>query len=98
MDIQAPAGSAIVATASGTVTSAGWDNGYGYNITIKHDDGTSSFYAHCLRLYVSAGTRVAQGQTIAAVGNTGSWSRGNHLHFSLIINGVYVNPRPYLSR
>lgn len=97
IDIQAPSGTAIYAADSGTVISAGWHAGYGYNLTIQHSNGMQTFYAHCSRLYVSAGTVVNKGTAIAAVGNTGYWSRGNHLHFSVIVNGAYVNPLRYVS-
>ena len=98
VDFAANVGSAILSTASGTVVSAGWDAGYGYNMTIQHDDGTRAFYAHCNALYVSVGQRVSQGKTIGAVGKTGSWATGSHLHFSLIVNGTYVNPLSYIGR
>ena len=93
IDIQAPRGTPIVAADAGVVTSAGWHYGYGNNIYIRHDDGTVTFYAHCSSLAVTTGSRVPQGMTIAYVGNTGSWSRGNHLHFGVMdANGVWRNP------
>ena len=50
IDIQAPSGTAIYAADSGTVISAGWHAGYGYNLTIQHSNGMQTFYAHCSRL------------------------------------------------
>ena len=97
IDIQAPSGSTIYAADSGKVVSAGWHPGYGYNLTIQHSNGMKTFYAHCSRLYVSAGATVSKGTAIAAVGRTGYWATGNHLHFSVIVNGVYVNPLRYVS-
>ncbi|MDD6174868.1 MAG: peptidoglycan DD-metalloendopeptidase family protein [Firmicutes bacterium] len=96
IDIQAPSGSTIYAADSGTVISAGWHPGYGYNLTIQHSNGMKTFYAHCSRLYVGSGAVVSKGTAIAAVGRTGYWATGNHLHFSVIVNGVYVNPLRYV--
>jgi len=96
IDIQAPAGSTIYAADSGTVISAGWDAGYGYNLTIQHSNGISTFYAHCSRLYVGSGAVVSQGSAIAAVGMTGYWATGNHLHFGVMVNGNFVNPLRYV--
>ena len=97
IDIVAPGGTAVYAADSGVVVSAGWNAGYGWNITIRHDNGIETFYAHCSRLYVNAGATVAKGQSIAAVGNTGYWSRGYHLHFGVKVNGTFVNPYRYVS-
>lgn len=96
VDFMAPAGSTVVAADAGMVISAQWDAGYGWCMAIRHDNGLVTFYAHCSRLYVGAGIRVSKGQQIAAVGNTGSWSRGNHLHFEVRVNGVKKNPLNYL--
>lgn len=96
IDIVAPRGSAVLAADAGVVVQSGWHYGYGWCILIRHDNGQETFYAHCSSLNVSAGTRVAKGALIAAVGNTGSWSRGNHLHFEVHVNGIKVDPRRYL--
>ena len=96
LDIAAQTGTSIVAAASGTVESAGWsDSGYGYCVLISHGNGIETLYAHCSKLYVSAGQYVAQGETIAAVGSTGN-STGPHLHLEIRVNGVRVNPQYYL--
>ena len=63
---------------------------------IDHGDGLYTVYMHASKLYVSSGDVVVAGETIAAVGTTGS-STGNHLHFSVRLNGQYVNPWPYLT-
>lgn len=96
VDFMAPAGTAVYAADAGVVTSAYWDSGYGWCMAIRHDNGMVTFYAHCNRLYVNAGVRVSKGQTIAAVGSTGSWSTGNHLHFEVRVNGIKKNPLNYL--
>ena len=95
IDLAADRGTPIFAVAAGTVTYAGWDSDYGYNIIIQHANGIKTRYAHANALCVSTGATVAQGDMIATVGSTG-WSTGNHLHFEVIVNGARVNPGPYI--
>lgn len=97
VDICAPAGTPIYATASGTVTKAGYNragagNNYGYSVIISHSGGYTSVYAHCLSLTVHAGQTVRQGQLIGYVGSTGR-STGNHCHFEIRHNGSYIPPQ-----
>lgn len=96
VDLCANRGVPIYAAASGTVSYAGWRNDYGYNVIIDHGNGLQTRYAHASALYVSKGTKVSQGDVIAAVGTTGN-SSGNHLHFEVIVNGTRVNPAPYIN-
>lgn len=96
VDLCANKGVPIYAAASGKVSYAGWRNDYGYNIIIDHGNGLQTRYAHASALYVSKGTKVSQGDVIAAVGTTGN-STGNHLHFEVIVNGTRVNPAPYIN-
>lgn len=95
IDLAANKGVAIFAVSAGTVTYAGFDSDYGYNIIIDHGNGIKTRYAHASAMCVSKGQSVSQGDMIAAVGSTGR-STGNHLHFEIIINGKRVNPAPYL--
>jgi len=95
IDIAAPSGTPIRASASGTVVTATYMRGYGNTVIIDHGQGFSTLYGHCSRLMVRAGQRVGQGQVIAAVGSTGL-STGPHLHFEIRINGRPVNPMGYL--
>ena len=95
LDIAASTGTPIIAAASGTVTFSGRKGSYGYLIVITHSNGVQTYYGHCSKLYVSAGTKVSQGQTIAAVGSTGN-STGPHLHFEIRVNGIAYNPQNYL--
>ncbi len=95
LDISAPTGTAISAAASGTVTFSGYKGSYGNMIVISHGNGVQTYYAHCSKLYVSAGAKVSQGQKIAAVGSTGN-STGPHLHLEIRVNGVAYNPQKYL--
>ena len=97
VDICAAAGTPIYATASGTVTKAGYERagagrGYGYSVIISHGSGYTSVYAHCLSLTVHAGQSVKQGQLIGYVGSTGR-SSGNHCHFEIRLNGSYIPPQ-----
>ncbi len=88
-------GSPIYASDGGTVTSSGWGGGYGYMIKISHGNGYETLYAHCSKLVVKYGAKVAKGQVIAYVGSTGN-STGPHLHFEIRKNGSYVNPAKYV--
>ncbi|MBR1860679.1 MAG: peptidoglycan DD-metalloendopeptidase family protein [Lachnospiraceae bacterium] len=95
VDLAAPYGTAIYAAYSGVVASAGYNASMGNYVMINHGDGLYTVYMHASSLYVKEGDAVAIGQTIAAVGSTGS-STGNHLHFSVRLNGEYVDPNDYV--
>ena len=95
LDIATSLGTPIVAAASGTVTFAGWSGGYGNLLVIDHADGIQTYYAHCSALYVSAGTDVAQGETVAAIGSTGN-STGPHVHLEVRVDGICQNPQNYV--
>lgn len=94
-DYATSVGVPIKASDGGTVTLAGWYYGYGLTVIINHGGGVQTLYGHCSELYVSAGSKVYQGQTIAAVGNTGN-SSGPHCHFEIIVNGNHVDPSLYV--
>ncbi|WP_317853660.1 murein hydrolase activator EnvC family protein [Chakrabartyella piscis] len=94
-DIPASYGAAIVAAEAGKITYSGWMNGYGYTIIIDHGGGLTTLYGHNSALNVSVGDMVSRGQQVAECGSTGM-STGNHCHFSVLENGTYVNPEPYL--
>ncbi len=94
IDISAPAGTPIHAVASGTVIFAGWMGGYGNLVIVDHGNGLATAYAHQSAIYVGGGS-VSQGQTLGAVGCTGSCT-GNHLHFEVRVNGSAVDPMGYL--
>ena len=96
IDLTAPYGTAILASASGIVTTATHSNSAGNYIVIAHGNGMSTVYMHCSSLLVSVGDNVEQGEVIAKVGSTG-YSSGNHLHFGIIKNGTYVDPLGYVS-
>ena len=85
----------IYATAGGKVITANFDSGYGNQVIIDHGNGYTTLYAHCNELLVSAGETVKKGDAIATTGNTG-WSTGIHLHYEVMLNGEYQNPRDFL--
>lgn len=84
----------IVAAATGTVVTAGWNaGGYGNYVIIDHGNGYRTLYGHMLNnsVIVKAGDKVSQGQKIGTMGSTGR-STGTHLHFEIIYNGTKVDP------
>lgn len=95
LDIATSTGTPIAAAASGTVTFSGYKGSYGNMLVISHGNGVQTYYGHCSKLYVSAGTQVSQGQIIGAVGSTGN-STGPHLHLEVRVNGVAYNPQNYV--
>jgi len=95
VDLAANQGAPIYAIASGTVTTAGYSDAYGYNVSLSHGNGYGSMYAHMTNYTVSAGQYVSQGEIIGYVGSTG-WSTGPHLHFEIYLNGSTVNPMDYV--
>ena len=99
-DIAAPAGSPILAAASGTVTIANaldsWGGGYGYYIRIDHGGGLETLYAHCSAICVTTGQQVRAGQVIGYVGQTGR-ATGNHLHFEVYQDGQRGDAMTYFA-
>jgi murein DD-endopeptidase MepM/ murein hydrolase activator NlpD len=90
-DFAAPSGTPIQAAGVGTVLHAGWHGGHGKTVIVQHQNGLRTLYAHMSSIAVAAGQRVAQGQSIGAVGSTGL-STGPHLHYEIHLNGRPVNP------
>jgi murein DD-endopeptidase MepM/ murein hydrolase activator NlpD len=91
IDIGAPMGSTITASAGGRIIYAGWEGGYGNTIIIDHGGATSTLYAHLSQIFISQGQDVQRGQAIGAVGCTGNCT-GPHLHFEIRLNGVPTDP------
>lgn len=92
VDLAAPAGTPIIASASGEIIISknyGWNGGYGVYIVIRHPNGTQTLYSHNSKNIVQAGWNVVQGQIIGYIGSTGR-STGPHLHFE--IRGGPRNP------
>jgi murein DD-endopeptidase MepM/ murein hydrolase activator NlpD len=91
IDIRAPRGRTIVASAAGRVVHSGWMGGYGRTIVISHPGKITTLYGHCSKLLVKVGANVKRGQAIAQVGSTGV-STGNHVHFEVRSGGRPMNP------
>lgn len=95
LDFKGPIGTAILAAADGTVTSAGWQGGYGNCIEITHENGLVTRYAHMSGFTVAMGQKVTRGTQIGRMGSTGR-STGPHLHFEVRLNGAAINPMKFL--
>jgi len=98
VDYAAPTGTPVWAIADGTVTSAGWNGGYGKQVVLKHVKGYQSLYGHLNRIApgMQKGKGVRQKQIIGYVGSTGL-ATGSHLDFRLSKNGMYRNPLKEIS-
>lgn len=97
LDLGAKMGTPIRAAAAGTVVSAAVRGGYGMVTIVDHGGGVATMYAHQSEMFVTAGTVVAAGQVIGAVGSSG-FSTGPHLHFEVRLAGAPVDPLLYLAR
>jgi murein DD-endopeptidase MepM/ murein hydrolase activator NlpD len=96
IDIPAPAGTPIGATADGFVILAQENNnGYGQYVMLEHKNGNRSLYGHMSQIKTTVGAKVKAGDIIGLVGSTGR-SSGPHLHFEIVINGQAVNPEQYM--
>jgi murein DD-endopeptidase MepM/ murein hydrolase activator NlpD len=96
VDIDAPKGASIKASAAGEVIYSGYSSGFGYHIIINHGNGYETTYAHCSKLIAKKGNFIDKGEKIALVGSTGL-STGPHLHFELKVNGTAVDPTQYIN-
>lgn len=97
IDIAAPANSVVMSVLDGTVIGAGWSDDAGYTIQIQHSDDIISVYKHNQKLLKKAGDKVSAGSPVALVGNTGSLTTGDHLHFELWHKGEAVDPTKYIN-
>jgi murein DD-endopeptidase MepM/ murein hydrolase activator NlpD len=98
IDFEAHTGEPIYAAADGVINHEGWYYQYGRTVKITHADNFETLYGHMSRFEPSlaVGSHVKKGDVIGYVGSTGR-STGPHLHFSVIINGKFVDPAPYVS-
>lgn len=97
MDFTSPTGTKIFATGNGVVTTAGWKQGYGNCVEIRHGFGYGTLYGHMSAIKVRSGQKVKRGDLIGLVGSTGK-STGPHLHYEVHVNGKPVNPQNYYFR
>lgn len=91
-DFVAPIGTPIVTIGSGVVEYAGWKDGYGKVVIVRHNATYKTLYGHLSRIApgITTGTRVSQGQLIGYLGTTGL-ATGPHLHFEIYVNGSPTN-------
>ena len=95
LDLAGDYGSAIYATADGTVTYAGWEGGYGRLIKIRHIQGIETRYGHLSQIDVQVGQKISRGEKIGDMGNSGR-STGTHLHYEVRLSGKPVNPMTFI--
>lgn len=95
VDISAPAGTEVAATADGVIIFADRESGYGKEILVDHGAGITTRYGHLSQINVVVGQQVTRGQIIGAVGRTGK-TTGPHLHYEVRVNQTAVNPSKYL--
>jgi murein DD-endopeptidase MepM/ murein hydrolase activator NlpD len=98
IDFEGKTGEPILAAGDGVVNHAGWYFNYGRTVKISHADNFETLYAHMSRFAagLTPGAHVHKGDIIGYVGSTGR-STGSHLHFSVIVDGQFVDPAPYIS-
>jgi murein DD-endopeptidase MepM/ murein hydrolase activator NlpD len=92
VDYGAPTGTPVRTVGDGVVEMAGWQNGFGNVVQVRHSGDRTTVYAHLSRIDVKKGQRIEQGQRVGAVGMTG-WATGPHLHFEFRVGGRHVDPR-----
>lgn len=95
MDFRAGLGTAIRATASGTVVSAGWAGGYGRMVEVEHGNGFTTRYAHMSEILVSPGDKLERGAFVGKTGSSGR-STGPHLHYEVRRNGNALDPLRFI--
>ena len=91
IDLAAPSGESVIATAAGKIIKAGYDDYFGNLVVIDHLNGYSSFYGHLSMIYVEENYFAEKGMQIGAVGSTG-FSTGPHLHYSISNSNIFINP------
>ncbi|MDP1567091.1 MAG: M23 family metallopeptidase [Polaromonas sp.] len=96
LDFPAEPGTAILAAAGGVVVTQEYHTAYGNMVEVDHGNDLVTRYAHASRVLVKKGDLVRRGQKIAEVGTTGR-STGPHLHFEVLVQGVYQDPQKFLT-
>jgi murein DD-endopeptidase MepM/ murein hydrolase activator NlpD len=95
LDFPASHGTPILAAAGGVVVTQEYHSAYGNMVEIDHGNDLITRYAHASRALVKKGDLVKRGQKIAEVGSTGR-STGSHLHFEVLVQGVFQDPQKFL--
>ena len=96
LDIVAPLGTAVRATADGVVIRVGRESGYGRTVQLSHGYGLGTLYGHLSATLVRPGERIKRGELIGRVGSTGR-STGPHVHYEVVKGGRRVDPRKFTS-
>jgi murein DD-endopeptidase MepM/ murein hydrolase activator NlpD len=96
IDIYAPHGSKVLATADGVVEFAGWYGDYGKTVIIRHPSGYLTLYGHLSQIDVKEGQKVKAGDVVGRVGSTGR-STGPHLHYEVIKDNKPIDPSKFLA-
>lgn len=91
IDIAVDFGTAVYASAAGTVEQSGWNGGYGRYVRIDHGNGYQTAYGHLSALAVEAGEDVRKGEVIGFAGSSG-YSTGPHVHFEVLVDGAFIDP------
>ncbi len=96
IDLKAPSGTPVLATADGVVLKAGKEGKHGIRILLQHDDEFKTMYSHLSKLKVQTGEKIKKGDVIGFVGSTGV-STAPHLHYEVIKAGKKVDPEEYFN-
>jgi murein DD-endopeptidase MepM/ murein hydrolase activator NlpD len=91
VDLASLANSEVQAANNGRVLFAGPVGIYGMTVVLDHGQGLASSYSHLSKISVKTGQTVSKGEIIAYTGQTGL-AGGDHLHFGVMVNGIFVNP------
>lgn len=95
VDMAGPVGTPVYATADGVVTFAGWQNGYGRIVIVRHAYGVETRYPHLNAIRAEVGQRVEVGEQVGDMGNSGR-STGPHLHYEVRVDGEAVDPMTFI--
>ena len=95
VDISAPPGKPVKASAEGVVTKTEQYGGLGRAVFVAHGFGVTTVYGHLSRITVTPGQRIERGTIVGLVGNTGR-ATGYHLHYEVQVNGQPTNPLAYI--
>ena len=94
LDFRGDSGDPVKSTASGTVSHAGWQGGYGKLVEIEHGNGLATRYGHLSEIDVRVGQYIKIGQVVGKIGSTGR-STGPHLHYETRVEGDPVDPQNF---